>query len=71
MRIFWFVGQNIEKIESPDWEELLARQDGVLWVDMAGPSVEDVKVMHEVFHFHPLAIEDTGNQRQRSHQNRA
>ncbi len=36
-----------------------------LWVDITGPSEEDVRVMREVFRFHPLAIEDTRNQRQR------
>jgi magnesium transporter len=65
MRVFWFADQNIEKIESPNWTELLARKDGVLWVDLAGPTIDDIKVMRDVFHFHPLAIEDTSNQRQR------
>jgi magnesium transporter len=65
MHIVRFAAAGIETIESPDWETLLARQEGVLWVDMAGPDAEDQRVMREVFHFHPLAIEDTMNQRQR------
>jgi magnesium transporter len=65
MRVFWFAADKMEQILEPDWTELLARKDGVLWVDMAGPTIEDTKIMHDVFHFHPLAIEDTANQRQR------
>lgn len=65
MRVFWFAADKMEQILAPDWTELLARKDGVLWVDMAGPTLEDTKILHDVFHFHPLAIEDTTNQRQR------
>ncbi len=39
--------------------------DGVVWIDITGPSEDDVRLMHDVFHFHPLAIEDTRNIRQR------
>lgn len=44
---------------------LLAQEDGVVWVDMTGPTDEDLKTLRDVFHFHPLAIEDTLHQRQR------
>lgn len=37
----------------------------LVWVDLTGPSEAGVAVMRDVFHFHPLAIEDTFNQRQR------
>lgn len=37
----------------------------LVWVDITGPSEPGVAVMRDVFHFHPLAIEDTFNQRQR------
>lgn len=36
-----------------------------VWVDLRGPDEDDVRLMREVFRFHPLAIEDTCNQRQR------
>jgi magnesium transporter len=47
--------------------ELAAFLEGAdtLWIDITGPSDDDVRIMHEVLHLHPLAIEDTQNQRQR------
>jgi magnesium transporter len=44
---------------------LAAPDDGVIWADITGPADEDVQIMRDVFHFHPLAIEDTRNARQR------
>ena len=35
------------------------------WVDIAGPSDDEARTMQEVLKLHPLAIEDTRNQRQR------
>jgi magnesium transporter len=29
-----------------------------LWVDLAAPTEEDTRVLSDVFHFHPLAVED-------------
>jgi len=53
-------------IESPDWTALLnGASKGVVWVDIVNPTPEDIRIMREVFHFHPLAIEDTLNERQR------
>lgn len=54
-----------ELTESPDLAALLASPEAMFWVDMEGPSPDDVRVMREVFRFHPLAIEDSTNQRQR------
>jgi magnesium transporter len=54
-----------ELAETPDVAALLASAETLFWVDMIGPTAEDLTVMREVFHFHPLAIEDTTNQRQR------
>ena len=39
--------------------------DGFLWVDITGPDDAEAALLQDVFHFHPLAIEDTRNQRQR------
>jgi magnesium transporter len=44
---------------------LVLADSGVHWVDITGPSEDDVTLMRDVFHFHPLAIEDTRNMRQR------
>lgn len=48
-------------------DELPARLAGAdtLWIDITGPSDDDTRVMHDVLHLHPLAIEDTRNQEQR------
>jgi len=43
----------------------LSSETGTIWVDMTGPTDDDVQLMRDVFHFHPLAIEDTRNFRQR------
>lgn len=45
--------------------DLLKADEQVVWVDMTGPMPDDVQVLKDVFQFHPLAIEDTTNQRQR------
>ncbi|MBI1256145.1 MAG: magnesium/cobalt transporter CorA [Chloroflexi bacterium] len=67
MRIVQFTAEGQKSIEKPDWAALMAQagEGNVFWVDLAGPSDEDVRLMHDTFHFHPLAIEDTKNGRQR------
>jgi len=54
-----------KEIQSPDWSTLLNGEQGFVWVDIVNPVPQDLKIMREVFHFHPLAIEDTMNERQR------
>ncbi|MGI8493760.1 MAG: magnesium/cobalt transporter CorA [Pyrinomonadaceae bacterium] len=39
--------------------ELLADSENLIWVDMEEPTASDEKVLAEVFHFHPLTIEDS------------
>ncbi len=51
--------------ETSETLSALLRSRPTVWVDITGPDEEDVRVMREVFGFHPLAIEDTRNQRQR------
>lgn len=65
MRVMRFTAAGKEDLAAPDLPGLLAQPEGVLWVDMIGPSQDDIALLHDVFHFHPLAIEDTYNQRQR------
>jgi len=36
-----------------------------IWVDITAPSDDELALMRDVFHFHPLAIDDTRNQHQR------
>jgi magnesium transporter len=40
-------------------EDALAGGDGILWVDLEVASEEDGRFLEEVFHFHPLTIEDS------------
>lgn len=38
--------------------ELIADQNNLVWVDMEAPTAADEKILADVFHFHPLTIED-------------
>jgi magnesium transporter len=40
----------------PAW--LDPSSDAMVWVDLAGPTKEEFSILGDVFHFHPLAIED-------------
>lgn len=52
-------GQLVEKdISVDELPELLKDEKNVVWVDLENPSPEDEKVLSDVFHFHPLTIED-------------
>lgn len=66
MEILLLTAQGLEKKSLDDLPALLAAEEGgVLWVNMGDPTDEDVRVMRDIFHFHPLAIEDTRNHEQR------
>ena len=65
MKITVFSPQGIHEKTPAELTQLLASNLWTVWADMTGPAEEDVQVMREIFHFHPLAIEDTRNQRQR------
>jgi magnesium transporter len=42
-----------------EYSEALQNPDGVLWVDFEGsPPEKDEPILREIFHFHPLAIDD-------------
>lgn len=38
--------------------ELLADSENLVWVDMEAPTAAEEKILADVFHFHPLTIED-------------
>lgn len=40
---------------------LLERDETVFWCDITAPDEHDIRLMREVFKFHPLAIEDAAN----------
>ncbi len=61
MEIFVYCkGQNfVEEGFSPEkLPELLADAGNLVWVDMEAPTEDDEKILADVFHFHPLTIED-------------
>lgn len=65
LRVFRLHGQSFDAAPVTDLKTLLADPTAMVWVDMDGPTPYDVTVLRDVFRFHPLAIEDTLNERQR------
>jgi magnesium transporter len=61
MEIFVY-REGSDKIEThyaaADLKNILADSKNLVWVDMEEPSLEDDLILSEVFHFHPLTIED-------------
>lgn len=63
--VVYILGERgFQPVDTDDIPALLA-SDKVFWIDMIGPTQEHIRVMRDVLGFHPLAIEDTINQRQR------
>ncbi|CAN5516544.1 magnesium/cobalt transporter CorA [soil metagenome] len=50
---------NISRETDPATLRRAIDEKAVLWLDMQNPNDEEVKLLSEVFHFHPLAIEDS------------
>ncbi|HEY3246964.1 MAG TPA: magnesium/cobalt transporter CorA [bacterium] len=65
MNVVHVTTDSIDEVPSTALPGLLAAPDGVVWVDMTGPTDDDVAVLRDVFHFHPLAIEDASKREQR------
>lgn len=65
MKITVFSEKEVREVKIAELGDLLQARESVIWVDMTGPSEEDVRLMRDVFKFHPLAIEDTLNHKQR------
>lgn len=51
-------------IEIQDIKKAFTRKD-ILWVDIEQPKEEEINILRDVFNFHPLAIEDCVNSKQR------
>ena len=49
------VEQGFTVAQLPD---LLKDEQAVIWVDMEAPTLDDDRVLLDVFHFHPLTVED-------------
>jgi len=65
MDVLVFDDHSPRKVSPKELPRLLAEEEAAIWVDMTGPTEEDVRVLLDVFGFHPLAVEDTRNQKQR------
>lgn len=53
------------EVQDSEVQGLLATETNLVWVDIHQPGDADIRLMNEIFHFHPLAIEDTRNHKQR------
>jgi magnesium transporter len=58
-------GQFYSQVNPSDIDELLAREDTFLWLDLQNPQQQDIELLHEEFKFHPLAIEDATRHHER------
>src|SRR3954469_3330936 len=65
MEIKVFDKNTSRKAEIKEIETLLKSETEIFWVDIFDCTDAEAKILHEVFKFHPLAIEDTRNHRQR------
>ncbi|MDX1994207.1 MAG: magnesium/cobalt transporter CorA [bacterium] len=65
MQITLFTPEGLQTFSPPDFEQFLKSNTQVVWIDITDPTPEAMKMVGEVFNFHPLAIEDTCNQQQR------
>jgi len=52
-------------VEPESIEKYLQEEKGILWVDIQHPTDVDFAWLSEIFKFHPLALEDASNNRQR------
>lgn len=56
---FSSAGELKTNIPVSEFQELLKGKDSLLWVDFQGnPPEQDEPILRDVFHFHPLAIDD-------------
>ena len=47
-----------ENLTAADLPELLKDPTAVIWIDMESPTAADEQILLDVFHFHPLTVED-------------
>lgn len=65
MRILVYHQQTIQEIPLTELPKQLADKAGVVWVDLDLHEEADIKVLHEQFTFHHLALEDVHHRNQR------
>jgi Mg2+ and Co2+ transporter CorA len=49
----------VRRFPATDLPELLAQDEGIIWVDIPEPDNETARILSDVFGFHPLAIKDS------------
>ncbi len=57
MDVHFVSDEAIEQHRVGELEQLLARDDGLVWVDIPVCDEEAARVLREVFGFHPLAVQ--------------
>ena len=61
----WLInGGKVERRSNEELELLIAMGDGLVWVDIPAADDEGVRVLTEVFGFHPLAVRDCAERNQ-------
>jgi magnesium transporter len=45
-------------LDPSDISEIIKRKDAFIWLDVQDPQEQDIALLRDEFHFHPLAIED-------------
>jgi magnesium transporter len=58
MDVWLVTGGGVERRSADELELLIAMAEGLVWVDIATCDEEAVRVLSEVFGFHPLAVRD-------------
>ena len=58
-------GGDVTEFDSDRISQLIQGSDGLIWVDVADPTPEELQCLQEQFALHPLAIEDVVKRHQR------
>ena len=56
---------DVKELDSSEISDVLEDPERMVWVDVCGPTEEDLACLQEEFALHPLAIEDVRHRRQR------
>jgi magnesium transporter len=65
MRIMIYEGRTFSETKTLVLERWLGSDQYVVWVDMMGPHADDTRLLRDVFRFHPLAIDQVLDHKQR------
>jgi magnesium transporter len=56
---------DVKELDASEISDVIEDPERMLWVDVCGPTDEDLNCLQEEFALHPLAIEDVRHRRQR------